>query len=155
NFTVEPFGSPDAHGTAVAGIIAARDETFSGVAPDAAIINHKVFSTGSDNGDEFQGLLALEHALRDGVDIANCSWGIDSAGDGTDRNGKAFNKAWREGLVIVKSAGNLGPTANTMTSPADADGVIVVGATDREGSAVPDYSSRGPTANGKRPHLVA
>ena len=42
-----------------------------------------------------------------------------------------------------------------MTAPADADGVIVVGATDRGGASVQNYSSRGPTRNGKHPHLVA
>ena len=155
NFTSEGFGSPDPHGTAVAGIIAARDAAFSGVAPDALIVNYKVFATASADGDEFQGMLAIEHALRDGIDIANCSWGIGPAGDGTDRNAKAFNKAWQEGLVLVKSAGNEGPDPNTMTSPADADGVIVVGATERQGTALQDYSSRGPTPNGKHPHLIA
>jgi serine protease AprX len=55
----------------------------------------------------------------------------------------------------VKSAGNSGPDAGSLTSPADADGVVVVGATEREGTSVQDYSSRGPTANGKHPHLVA
>jgi hypothetical protein len=155
NFTAEPFGSPDAHGTAVAGIIAAADAQFSGIAPDAIVLNYKVFPTGSDEGDEFQGMLAIEHALRDGVEIANCSWGIGSAGDGTTRDAKGFNKAWSEGLILIKSAGNDGPDADTMTSPADADGVIVVGATEREGTAVQDYSSRGPTPNGKHPHMVA
>jgi serine protease AprX len=43
----------------------------------------------------------------------------------------------------------------TLTSPADADGVIVVGATDRGGKRVQDYSSRGPAGARERPHLVA
>jgi serine protease AprX len=155
NFTSEAFGTPDGHGTAVAGIIAAQDPTFSGIAPDALILNYKVFTTGDSTGDEFQGILAVEHALRDGIDIANCSWGIGPAGDGTDRNAKAFNRAWEQGLILIKSAGNEGPDNNTLTSPADADGVVVVGATEREGTTVQEYSSRGPTANGKNPHLVA
>ena len=57
--------------------------------------------------------------------------------------------------MIVKSAGNAGPGARTLTSPADADGVIVVGATDRRGRSVQDYSSRGPAGTRERPHLVA
>ncbi len=155
NLTSEPFGTPDPHGTAVAGIICAADAEFSGVAPGALVMNYKVFPTGSVFGDEFQGILAVERALRDGADIANCSWGTGLAGDGNNREARAFNKAWQEGLVLVKSAGNDGPSADSMTSPGDADGVIVVGATEREGSAVQGYSSRGPTANGKHPHLVA
>ena len=155
NFTSEPFGTPDGHGTAVAGIIAAIDATFGGIAPAATILNYKVFPTGSSEGDEFQGILAVEHALRDGADIANCSWGIGPAGDGTSREAKAFNTAWQQGLVLVKSAGNEGPGPDTMTSPADADGVVVVGATEREVTTVQDYSSRGPTSNNRRPHVVA
>jgi len=155
NLTSEPFGTPDPHGTAVAGIICAADASFSGVAPGALVMNYKVFPTGSRLADEFQGILALEHALRDGADIANCSWGTGLAGDGINREARAFNRAWREGLVIVKSAGNDGPGAGSMSAPADADGVIVVGATEREGTAVQNYSSRGPTLNGKHPHLVA
>jgi len=155
NFTSEPLGKPDPHGTAVAGIIAGSDGVFGGVAPDALIINYKVFATGSTAGDEFQGMLAIEKALKDGCVIANCSWGTGLATDGTSREAKAFNKAWEAGLILIKSAGNNGPDGNTITSPGDADGVVVVGATDRQGTAVQNYSSRGPTLNGKRPHLVA
>jgi serine protease AprX len=155
NLTAEAFGSPDPHGTAVAGIICAADTTFSGVAPGSLVMNYKVFPTGSPLGDEFQGILAVEHALRDGADIANCSWGTGLAGDGNNREARAFNKAWTEGLVLIKSAGNDGPSPDSMSSPGDADGVIVVGATEREGTAVQAYSSRGPTANGRHPHLVA
>ena len=155
NLTAEPFGSPDLHGTAVAGIIAAQDAEFSGVAPQAQILCYKVFATGSDTAGDFDGMLAIEHALRDGADVVNCSWGIGAAGDGQGRMAKAFDNAWNQGLVIVKSAGNEGPGNDTLSSPADAEGVIVVGATEREGTAVQNYSSRGPTANGKHPHLVA
>ena len=56
----------------------------------------------------------------------------------------------------MKSAGNRGDGSQTLTTPADAEGVIVVGATDRAGSAVQSYSSRGPTGGGlTRPHLCA
>jgi serine protease AprX len=57
--------------------------------------------------------------------------------------------------VIVKSAGNKGPGSSTLTTPADADGVIVVGATDRKGKKVQDYSSRGPAVGKQRPHMIA
>jgi len=156
NLTREPFGAPDAHATAVAGIVAAGDPTFAGVAPGASIMNYKILATDpSLDADDFGGALAIEHALRDGAEIANCSWGAGAAGNGSGREARACNTAWNAGLIIVKSAGNGGPDAASMTTPADADGVIVVGATDRQGTAVQDYSSRGPTLNGKNPHLVA
>jgi serine protease AprX len=56
---------------------------------------------------------------------------------------------------VVKSAGNLGPGPATLTTPADAEGVIVVGATDLLGRSVQPYSSRGPAGARPGPHLVA
>lgn len=157
NYTLEPWGAPSPHGTAVAGIIASADAERRGAAPGATIYGYKVLaSRRSLNADDFGGALALQQALEDGVQIANCSWGAGRAGDGTSREARACDNAWALGMAIVKSAGNEGPGAATLTTPADAEGVIVVGATDRAGLAVQSYSSRGPTADGRsRPHLVA
>ena len=156
NYTTEPWGNPDFHGTAIAGIIASNDGAFAGMATEATIYNYKVLATNSLlNAGDFDGSLALQHALQDGVQVANCSWGVGPAGDGTSREAKACNRAWNAGMVIVKSAGDKGPGSNTLTTPADADGVIVVGATEREGFFVQDYSSRGPAVLKNRPHLVA
>lgn len=155
NFTREPWGHPGAHGTAVAGIIAAQGDLL-GIAPDATIHNYKVFMTDHVNqAEDFDGAIALEHALQNGAKIANCSWGTPALTDGQSREVLACNTAWQCGLTVVKSAGNEGRKKGSLTSPADADGVIVVGATDREGRGVQPYSSRGPTINGKKPHVVA
>ena len=156
NFTREPFGRPDSHGTAVAGIIGARDRRFSGIAPGVSILNYKIFAEDPAlDSDDFDGALAIQQALEDGAHIANCSWGAGPAGNGSGREARACDRAWSLGMVIVKSAGNAGPGARTLTSPADADGVMVVGATDRRGKSVQDYSSRGPAGTRERPHLVA
>ncbi len=156
NHTNEAFGRPDAHGTAVAGIIGSEDVEFMGVAPGVAIFSYKLFATGPALPTDFQGTLAIEKALEDGADVANCSWGAGAARDGSSREARACDNAWALGLVITKSAGNRGPQGQTLTSPADAEGVIVVGATNRDGTRVEDYSSRGPTGDTRhRPHLVA
>ena len=159
NYSLELWGNPGAHGTAVAGIAAANDANFLGMAPEATIYNYKVLATNRFlNADDFGGALAIQQALEDGAHIANCSWGVGPARDGTSREARACNAAWALGLTIVKSAGNNGPGARTLTTPADADGVIVVGATDREGTAIQDFSSRGPTGHQpgrERPHLLA
>jgi serine protease AprX len=156
NFTAELWGNPDSHGTAVAGIIASNDAKCIGMAPEATIYNYKVLATNSFlGGDGFDGALAIQQAVEDGAHIANCSWGAGPADDGTSREARACNEAWALGLIIVKSAGNQGPGSGTLTTPADADGVIAVGATEREGTTVQDYSSRGPTGTKIRPHLVA
>ena len=160
NFSLEPWGNPGAHGTSVAGIAAASGEGFLGVAPEATVYNYKVLATNRFlNADDFGGALAIQSALEDGADIANCSWGAGPAGDGTSREAVACDRAWSLGMTIVKSAGNRGASGTgTLTTPADAEGVIVVGATDRQGATVADYSSQGPTGHqpGRpRPHLVA
>ncbi len=157
NYTTQPWGVPGPHGTAVAGIIGARHQEYSGVAPHVTIYNYKVLGTVRPfNSTDFDGALAIQQALEDGVRVANCSWGAGKAGNGTSREAKACNNAWLHGLTVVKSAGNDGPGASTLTRPADAEGVIVVGATDSTGREVASYSSRGPTANRRtRPHLVA
>jgi serine protease AprX len=157
NLTTEPWGNPDFHGTAIAGIIASNDANFPGMATEATIYNYKVLATHSAiSAQDFDGSLALQHAFVDHVKVANCSWGNGPAGDGSSREARACDEAWNHGMVIVKSAGNDGPGLNTMTTPADAEGVIVVGATERKGTAVQDYSSRGPAGTtNNRPHLVA
>jgi serine protease AprX len=156
NYTAEPWGHPHAHGTAVAGIIAARDRTNGGMAPDATIYNYKVLATNRLlNGDDFGGALAIQQALEDGAVAANCSWGAGPVGAVKSREAVAVDTAWALGMTVVKSAGNAGPGAGTMTTPAEADGIIVVGATDLAGTAVQDYSSRGPGAGRPGPHCVA
>jgi serine protease AprX len=156
NFTDELWGKPDSHGTAVAGIIASNDDKFTGVAPEATIYNYKVLATNEFlTGDDFDAALAIQQALEDGAHIANCSWGAGPVTDGTSREAMACDEAWSLGMSIVKSAGNKGPDARTLTTPADADGVIVVGATEREGTSVQNYSSRGPAGAKNRPHLLA
>jgi serine protease AprX len=157
NFTQEPWGTPDSHGTAVAGIIGARSNDYTGMAPGATIYNYKVLATHpSFDATDFEGALGIQQALEDGARVANCSWGAGPAGDGTSREARACDRAWRFGLTLVKSAGNKGPGQRTLTTPADAEGVIVVGATDDDGRKIESYSSRGPTPDGRtRPHLVA
>jgi serine protease AprX len=157
NFTQEAWGTPDAHGTAVAGIVGADGADYTGMAPEVTIYNYKVLATQrAFNSTDFEGALAIQQALEDGARVANCSWGAGPATDGTSREARACDRAWRFGLTVVKSAGNQGPGARTLTTPADAEGVIVVGATDDAGGAVESYSSRGPTGdNRSRPHLVA
>jgi serine protease AprX len=155
NYTREPFSTPDPHATAVAGVVGAGGPGFVGVAPGVQIYNYKLLATQSAlDGTDFEGGLALQHALEDGVDVVNCAWAAPKNGAG--RAVRACNAGWQLGMTIVKSAGNRGPNPETVTSPAEAEGVIAVGATTADGRAVPDYSSRGPTADGhQRPHVVA
>jgi serine protease AprX len=120
------------------------------------IANYKIFCTDErQQGTDFDAALAIQQAVEDGARIINCSWGAGRAGDGSSREARACDNAWTLGVVVVKSAGNKGPKKASMTSPADAQGVIVVGATDRVGTTVPSYSSRGPAGSKTGPDLVA
>ena len=156
NYTPESWGNPSPHGTAVAGIVGAADPTDAGIAPDVLIYSYKVLATAqAGNGDDFSGALAIQQALEDGVDVANCSWGAGPAGNGTSREARAATTAWGLGLVVVKSAGNRGPGPRTMTTPADAAGILVVGATALDCERVEDYSSRGPAGGKPGPDVVS
>jgi serine protease AprX len=157
NFTDEPWGYPDMHGTAVDGIVGASSPQITGIAPDVMIYLYKVLATNAYlTGTDFDGARALQLAVEDGADVANISWGVGPASNGQSREARAVDAAWALGMTVVKSAGNRGPWLRTLTSPADASGVIVVGATDVGGTGVQAYSSRGPLPNGEhRPHLVA
>jgi subtilisin family serine protease len=50
------------------------------------------------------------------------------------------------GLIMVNSAGNEGPGPMSVSAPADADGVIAVGALQLDGQ-IAGFSSRGPTSD--------
>jgi serine protease AprX len=160
NFTREPWGSPDGHGTAVAGIIGSADSTYGGVAPAATIYSYKIFATSDSSLDanDAQMADAIEQAMNDGAHIINLSWGAGgvSTGTGMSRLARVCDNAWRRGVVIVKSAGNDGPAKNSLTIPADAAGIIVVGGTDRHAQSIGSYSSWGILDDGtSRPHVLA
>lgn len=156
NHTPESWGNSSSHGTAVAGIIGAADPADAGIAPDVLIYSYKVLATArAGNSDDFAGALAIQQALEDGADVANCSWGAGPAGDGTSREARAADTAWGLGLVVIKSAGNRGTGPGTMTTPADAAGIVVVGATGLDCQRVEDYSSRGPAGGKPGPDVVA
>jgi subtilisin family serine protease len=167
NYTQEAWGRPSRHGTHVAGIIAGAGPEYRGMAPEATIWNYKLFPTGGAEGVESAqlesqegstGADAIEDAVKDGAKVINCSWGIGGAAlNGSSAWALAAERATKLGVVLVKSAGNSGPDAGTLTTPADARGdVIVVGAADRAGTGVTSFSSRGPTADGRnKPDICA
>ena len=140
----------------MAGIIGANDPDNGGVAPEVTIYNYKVITPNHFmNSDDFAGGVAIQQALEDNVDIANCSWGAGPVEGTLSRVARTVDAASALGMTIVKSAGNDGPDANTMTTPADALTAIVVGATDIDGTAVQPYSSRGPAGTRPGPDVVA
>jgi subtilisin family serine protease len=143
------------HGTFTAAIEACDANTptplgtkISGVAPDAYLGNYNVFpQTGGDQITEDPVFDALGSALKDGADVANLSLG-DSLGTGDPRLDPELGQiklAAAAGMVVVVSAGNGGPTGQSVSAPSTAPDAISVGASTNSravGSTV-DFSGAG------------
>ena len=63
------------HGTHVSGIIAGKDDTITGVAPNAQLVEMKIFSDSEDSARASWILSALEDCVVLGVDVINLSIG--------------------------------------------------------------------------------
>ncbi len=163
---VDRFG----HGTFVAGVIAGDGASssgiYDGVAPGAHLVSIKI--AGEDGSSDVSELLAALQwvvSFKDAYDIEvlNLAIGTDSTQSWTiDPVNYAVQRAWDAGIVVVVAAGNVGPDSGTILKPADDPYVITAGASDgmstisRGDDVVPDFSSRGPTADGiAKPDLVA
>jgi serine protease AprX len=164
------------HGTHMAGIIAGHDAgvnagpdtgsgPFMGMAPDARLVNVKVADAHgvTDVSQVIAGIdWVVEHAHDPGMNIRvlNLSFGTNSSQSYLiDPLAHAAEVAWRNGIVVVASAGNSGAASGRLTSPAIDPFIIAVGAVDTHGSngtnddTIPSFSSNG---DGYRnPDLVA
>ncbi|HEX4046724.1 MAG TPA: S8 family serine peptidase [Elusimicrobiota bacterium] len=119
-------------------------------APWAKNLTHyKTFQNGGANLDDI--LKSLTAAANDGNLVISNSWGSDD-GDPESPDSVLVKKLASEGHVLVFAAGNAGPGANTIGSPAivqfkdpatGAIRVVAVAATDRA-KKVAFFSSRGP-----------
>ena len=151
------------HGTSVLSLVAGWDEgSFGGVAPDVSVILSKTEDTSQEEPvEEDWWVEGLEWQEETGADVVTASLGYIDWYDAEQLDGQtavttlAANIALDNGLILVNSAGNEGPDAWTLVAPADADGLIAVGAVDVLGH-VADFSSRGPTADGRvKPDVCA
>src|SRR5438034_473834 len=67
----------------------------------------------------------------------------------------AADLAAQRGILVVTAAGNDGPVSRSISTPADGDSVLTVGAEDSLGT-IAAFSSRGPTADGRiKPDFTA
>ena len=109
-------------------ILGANYGTISGIAPRARLSVYKacwteVAGAGCATGDLAD---AIDDAVADGVDVINYSIGSDSQQVGADM--LAFLFANDAGVFVAASAGNAGPGAGTVGSPAVAPWLTAVGA---------------------------
>ena len=108
----DPLGRDENHGTAVAGIIAAAANGIGGVgvAPDATLgVYHVGFGANLPfpvRPDQFT--IAFQHALADGMDVVNNSWGATTPFAMPEEGAEALATQGRNGLgtIIVFANGN-------------------------------------------------
>ena len=106
-------------------------ERMSGVMPHANIISYQVCLPG-DDGDPLNGCLtsltalAVEEAIKDGVSVLNYSIGGGSRSPWQSLDALAFLAAREAGIHVATSAGNSGPGAGTVGSPAEAPWITAV-----------------------------
>jgi len=141
------------HGTQTMGVIVGGDAGGSsiGVAPDAKWIAVKIFNdrgstTSTTIHRGFQWLLDPDGnpATADAPDVVNDSWTMSAGGCNLDFQPDLGNLR-AAGILPVFAAGNFGPTAGTVFSPANLPEAFAVGGTD-DADAIDPSSSRGPSA---------
>ncbi|MDD4428773.1 MAG: S8 family serine peptidase [Paludibacter sp.] len=160
----------DTHGANVLSIMAGNlPEQFVGVAPHASywLIQTEYVPTEYMFEVDFW-VRGLEFADSLGVDVINSSLGYTQFDDATmnftyaDMNGqvsrasRAAYLASCKGIIVCTSAGNEGnKTWKYISSPADADGILTVGAVNTSGT-IAAFSSFGPTADNRiKPEVCA
>jgi len=177
------------HGTHCAGIVAGNAATGEtdpdtgqfyglGVASGASLFIQRIFDSDANELDFTSDETLTHDAVRNGAKIGSNSWGNDVQGD-YDSDCAQFDELVRDAdantpgdqpYIEEFSAGNAGPQAGTIGSPAAAKNVIATGASENTPGTLAltyglygdgadtmcDFSSRGPCADGRiKPDLVA
>ncbi len=158
-------GDENGHGTSMASIIAGTGDAnyqYRGVAPGAALVSVKILGpsgTGSES-DAIDGMnWVAQYKNTYGIEIVSCSFGGTRHGELDAVALAADTLVSVHGLVVVTSAGNDGPGADTITSPGTGRYVITVGNAlnpAHGGWALYSSSSRGPCDDGRiKPDILA
>lgn len=161
----------DSHGTEVLSVMAAElPDAFTGGAVDASFILFVTEDPVTEyRVEEYNWLFAAERADSAGVDIIHSSLGYYDFDDSSmnyttsQMDGKtavitrAAQWAADRGIVVITSAGNEGSISSwrIITAPADAEGVLAIGAVNSSGQRSAT-SSIGPSADNRvKPDLAA
>ena len=125
------FPIENQHGTHVSGVILGKDDTITGVAPNAQLASMKVFSDTTQGARQSWILTALEDCVRLDVDVINMSLG-SSCGfseEAEAEQARVYREVGEHGISLVAAAsndytstynseknGNLGLTSNPDTA---------------------------------------
>ncbi len=121
--------------------------TVSGLAPRARIIAYK--GLGENGGLSSDLVAAIDQAVADGCDVINYS--VGSNANVLTADAMAYLFAADAGVFVATSAGNSGPEAATIGSPASAPWVTAVGANTHNRTFISDITLKGP---GKAPKKI-
>lgn len=155
----------NSHGTSVLACIAGFiDSTYFGLGTGAEFLLARTEVKPEIFEEEENWAAAMEWADKNGADIISSSLGYTSDRyfprqmDGkTVFVSKIANIAARKGMLVVNAAGNDGDSDwEVIGAPADADSVLSVGGISSKTGYHIDFSSYGPTFDGRlKPNVVA
>lgn len=134
----EAEGGAFAHGTRMAGIIAASDNGFGlvGAAPGVSLHVLKIFPrTGGALTSNV--IRAIDWAIAHKLDVVNCSFGGDTP---SRLEEEAYARARRANVLVIAAVGN---DASWVRYPAAYPSVVGVGAMDRT-RRIASFSNTGP-----------
>jgi hypothetical protein len=124
---------PHAHGTSIAGAIAAHGKLL-GIAPGAQVLAAHAFddSPGAAHGSSFAIYKSLQWAADNNARVVNMSF----AGPADPTLQRMLAAAYDKGIVLIAAAGNAGPKSDPLYPAADPN-VIAVTATDSDDHLFP------------------
>ena len=163
------FGKTGNHGSLCLSAIVANSSDYQGAATEAEYFLFRTEEHSTESPKEIDNwVVAIEMADSIGLHIVSTSLGYTTFDDGlgdfsyTDMNGqssrgaKAAAIAARKGMLLVVAMGNDGNKAwHYLSTPADADSILSVGAVDVAGE-IAGFSSYGPSADRRvKPEVCA
>lgn len=162
-------GATSFHGTHTSGSVAgdagvastptaANYQSGEGMAPNAQLLFQDIGHDTSGCLSGLGGIPMWQQASAVGAKISSNSYGSDYSGAYTASDAEVDQTLWQdEAMLIVFSAGNEGSGARTIGHPAHSKHALTVGALGSGNSTtVANYSSRGPTSDGRRkPDIMA
>ncbi|MBO5072141.1 MAG: S8 family serine peptidase [Eubacterium sp.] len=141
------FDDVSGHGTAIAGLICAREneDRITGLAANVELYSARVLDE-ENQAPASRIARAVWWAIEQKADIIHMSLGTDQPSPELER---AVKEADRKGILMVAAAGNAGTPAegeSTVEYPAAYEEVLAVGATDTENNYAA-WSSGGPATD--------
>jgi len=103
------YSTHNNHGTHVSGVIVGKDDTITGVAPNAQLVSMKIFSDIEDSAMSSWILAALEDCVILGVDVINMSLGTACGFDHEtedELNSGVYDRIREAGIHVVVAASN-------------------------------------------------